>query len=252
MAWAARLQRLDPQAGAAAGACAVALAGTLFFWQTAPPLAEYKGRCRLTDLAVGDLLAVRGPEVGLCHRAEHWAVYLGTGADLRRLLGKAAPGELDDKVHYVGHRHFPEASGHPSIRVDPLRTLTKLMSQPLHRVELPGFHSRSDPAEIAAKVVSRLGEAAYDLQSKNCQHFATWARYGRPYTLEGTPQSAVETFRYAVLMSLGLGVGVGWALFGGTPAVGTCGAIGWVLGAWNPLVQRREALTLQRWRVEPE
>lgn len=55
MAWAARLQRLDPQAGAAAGACAVALAGTLFFWQTAPPLAEYKGRCRLTDLAVGGL-----------------------------------------------------------------------------------------------------------------------------------------------------------------------------------------------------
>eukprot|EP00668_Euglena_longa_P000580 GGOE01000712.1.p1 GENE.GGOE01000712.1~~GGOE01000712.1.p1 ORF type:complete len:254 (-),score=45.84 GGOE01000712.1:301-1062(-) len=251
MSWASRLRQLDPQVGAAAAACTAALAGTFFFWQTAPPLAECKGRCRVADLEVGDLLALRGPGSGFCHRHEHWVVYLGTGADLNRLLGKSAPADLDAKTHYVGHRHFPEVGGRPSIRIDPLRALMKAVSQPLHRVEVPGFQCRPDKADIAAKVLSRQGEAAWDLQTKNCQHFATWARYGRPYTLEGTPQSAVETFRYAVLMSLGLGIGIGWALFGGTPAAGTCGAIGWVMGAWNPLVQRREALTLQRWQVEP-
>ncbi|XP_070173541.1 phospholipase A and acyltransferase 1-like [Littorina saxatilis] len=64
------------------------------------------------------------------------------------------------------------------IRVDSLRDV----AGPKRKAELANYldkkHRPLPPDEIVERARKRLGQKGYNLLSKNCEHFATWCRYG--------------------------------------------------------------------------
>lgn len=53
-----------------------------------------------------------------------------------------------------------------------------------HASKLFIFNSVYTPDEIVRRAMSEIGRTDYDLFTNNCEHFATWCRYGIAISLQ--------------------------------------------------------------------
>lgn len=137
----------------------------------------------------------------------------------------------------VLHLWSPSTAGAFRVRLDTLRAVMRrpgggFFDAPERATAELDARMRSDHAleplegeEVVRRARGRLGEAPrYDCVSDNCEHFVTWARYGR----RASPQ--VERHAGDVLSAAMLGAAVG-------------GAAGLVVGALISLFTKADALS---------
>jgi hypothetical protein len=223
----------------------LAALGTAAGLITAPPTEQIVGKIKVSELQVGDLLAVADGGHGQCHGKEHWAVYLGTGEDIVRLNKDTGDLTLDPAERYVGHRFTDAPATEPLVRVDPLAGVRGR----LFKAELDRFPGATEPSDrVVPRVLSRLHEKAGDAVTKNCQHFSSWARYGHAFSNDVLEGSTSQT--------LTRGGMVGGAVFLAALAVSQApffstlfGACGWAYGVFRPIAKRQRVATLRKWEV---
>ncbi|KAK7504443.1 hypothetical protein BaRGS_00004309 [Batillaria attramentaria] len=130
----------------------------------------------LEELQVGDLVQFpRG-------MYSHWAVYIGDG-EVVHLAGEeddGLGGKMGGKIIDVNHLFSISGEYYTRayVKVDPFLVVAAdckaIRDNSKDEVWTP-----LPPEEIKANAIGLLGEADYNLLHYNCEHFATWCRYGQ-------------------------------------------------------------------------
>ncbi|KAK7504440.1 hypothetical protein BaRGS_00004306, partial [Batillaria attramentaria] len=130
----------------------------------------------LKELQVGDL--VRFPRAVY----SHWAVYIGDG-EVVHLAGEEDDGVASkmggsgvgvQHVFSISGQHFTKAYVRRDRFLDVAGDCIAIRDNSKDALLTP-----LPPEEIKANAIRLLGEATYNLLHYNCEHFATWCRYGR-------------------------------------------------------------------------
>ncbi|GFO11374.1 hras-like suppressor 3 [Plakobranchus ocellatus] len=119
---------------------------------------------------------------------QHYAVYVGerkmvyltTHAGISDVLMGETDGEVSCVRIYVGHKDT-------NIFVDNSRD---------------AYLKPYPPGTVVSRAMGKLGKAKYHLTKNNCEHFATWCRYGKGESRQ------VEKGKAASIVALGLSVGL--------------------------------------------
>ncbi|XP_059140668.1 phospholipase A and acyltransferase 4-like [Physella acuta] len=130
---------------------------------TAAPDERWKSHNKqvLAQVKLGDLLEFKRLMYS------HWAVYTGK----------------DQVTHFATKSGDFNASEVPEIRVDDVHKVTGT-SQVLVNNALDKELSPLPVKDILENAKSKLGSRGYDLVFSNCEHFATWCRYGKARSLQ--------------------------------------------------------------------
>lgn len=119
----------------------------------------------IRDLEEGDLIEF--------YRAmgtfSHWAVYVGHGQVIH-----LSPNPDDD----TGKFNLADIKSATSVRMDNVKTVAG-DSKTYRNNEFDDHFRPFSKAEIVRRAKKRLGRHEYDLLKNNCEHFATWCRYGK-------------------------------------------------------------------------
>ncbi|XP_019642160.1 PREDICTED: phospholipid-metabolizing enzyme A-C1-like [Branchiostoma belcheri] len=137
-------------------------------------------------------------------RFAHWAVYVGGGHVVHRtgnnndrggilssLSSKSPSGVILDKAE-IREDSFWDVVGDTPAKINNYRDKT--------RVALSG-------PEIVERARKNVGEVGYNVLWKNCEHFATWCRYGEEYSKQANTAAAASV---GVFFPLIIPFGIGW------------------------------------------
>ncbi|KAK7504444.1 hypothetical protein BaRGS_00004310 [Batillaria attramentaria] len=128
----------------------------------------------LEDLETGDIIEIqRGPH-------SHWAVYIGN----QQVIHLAGGEDVGIDVQF---KQFADPTYLFNIAGKLFKTaLVKVdaYANVVHRCLAKKNNSKDwkykplSKSEIVQNAMSRLGRHYYNVQFENCEHFATWCRYG--------------------------------------------------------------------------
>jgi len=130
----------------------------------------------------------------------HWAVYIGTGLEGSAVLSDSLVGsdcqwrplarilEARPDVHFVVHLWQKDGGdiGLVSGEGGDWRVFLSTLDEVLESGEkfwvdngLDGMHKPFDGEEVVRRALSKIGGGGYNLVWRNCEHFVSWARYGK-------------------------------------------------------------------------
>ncbi|XP_025091124.1 HRAS-like suppressor 3 [Pomacea canaliculata] len=119
------------------------------------------GRCVATeDMHQGDLIEIPRLHIGPWSFYSHWTVYIGNKLVIHK--GHITNGKKGSEVRIQSLHKFAGKG-----KIVKNNSLDKKM-RPFH------------PETILTRALSKIGDDSYNIFTNNCEHFATWCRYGIP------------------------------------------------------------------------
>ena len=124
-------------------------------------------RSLVDNLRPGDMIQVKGNFIVQWFYS-HFAVFIGNGAIVH--------------VASSGNSYYGKTVVERALMVDEFKG--KLVRKNNHLDNTDGFHIKPLP-QIVRTAREQVGEPwDYNLSTNNCEHFATWCRYGRKISLQ--------------------------------------------------------------------
>jgi hypothetical protein len=132
-----------------------------------------------------DILACRADVIGVVG-IRHYFLYLGKYRDFKDYLPESVFANqcVDEDSEWIAHS-FGNVKQVLSRKVKAMITLDPFIPEELKELKLVRYHNQKsevEPEEIMARVASQLSRATYHLVFSNCEHFATWAKFGSGYS----------------------------------------------------------------------
>jgi hypothetical protein len=132
-----------------------------------------------------DILACRADIIGVVG-IRHYFLYLGKYRDFKNYLPDSVFANqcVDEDSEWIAHS-FGNVKQVLSRKVKAMITLDPFTPDEMKELKLVRYHNQKsevEPEEIMARVASQLSRATYHLVFSNCEHFATWARFGNGYS----------------------------------------------------------------------